>query len=380
MCFQSQTKTFHTKCCRWARAPREEDDSDPDAIFSSSRRPTSLRMLPAMVSLKSYTLLGAITRDRQHALQRYGHALPAPNTSLTSLQPECAAKDVSSTSLRLARGTPEIVSLHTRSTRPGVTGGLGVSKSEGLLCSVDNSTSATFPLIGDLTNIRDIARTDDAERYLSCDGDDSCLGVCLDGAERKSRRRIGERKTCDAERCGSRNCRGSTSGARQSASPQRHQQALSMNTASFLFSTDIDRRDQCYRHYPRSRPRLTLRSRQLKNEVGEGSAVQAGRRGKADKSQHGGDATAEMTRVEFIDLTEVKKILLKERNPGRAGDRRGVVAGPGCASLRRTGRQTVARGWDGQAPCGRLSHSARPFLAVGLPVSVVSPPCDKQTA
>ena len=186
--------------------------------------------------------------------------------------------------------------------------------------------------------------------------------------------------------------------AAEAAAAERQQQSLSMNRASLLFSQEVDMREQRYRQYIQTRARLASKNRQYLHQPDADTLGAAGQRtlhsgrGRGGSRDHkdggrvrsGGPAApgADVTSsVQFIDLTEVKQILIKDRKSARNVERKTVVAGlaspeTGSTSAGVSGRggmvamasNAAYRHFGGKAAVSKVYTGS--FLTVGVPIPI----------
>ena len=167
---------------------------------------------------------------------------------------------------------------------------------------------------------------------------------------------------------------------RSASSSERQQHALPMSMASLLFSKDVDMREQRYRQFSKKPTRLTFKAKQYLQLPREASSAQTGKE-RDDKSKEGSGARigapADVTCVQFIDFTEVKHILLKDKKPPKSAEpRKTIVADRSEIASAVSGRLGVALASGaahrhfGVRSVGKLYRGS--FLTVGVPITIKS--------
>lgn len=153
---------------------------------------------------------------------------------------------------------------------------------------------------------------------------------------------------CSKGQCCKRSCTGSGHSNRNTSpsSPERQQQSMPMRAASLLFSDNVDLRDYRYNYLRKHRANTHISHRSAKDANSDDGSKDCKRQVKAVEKQ------TELTPVQFIDLTDVKEVLLRERRSKTGGEQRSTKSGS-------------ARG-KGMRIRGKLF--SRPFNPIGLPL------------
>ncbi|KAL8562028.1 hypothetical protein ACOMHN_031799 [Nucella lapillus] len=334
---------------QWARVPRP-DDSDGD-VTNTSRKPISMRMFTVTGSLKSYTLMNAIVRDKRSPIQNFADLfqtsyasqpssfLASPQEGTSEGKPSKFPRSLSDTVLtrngftkttELSSQCPESqifppIGDSRAQTAPNVSKGVGFSRefvsapTEGIDCS-----SASQPSFG-------------CERLLG-----------VDVKRRPVNYMMPRRLHCSSSFCGN----------PSSSSPAlRPLQALSINTASLLYTSAIDMRNQYYDQLIHRHPRGLFIKATQHPDTKEGTKSKTVRL--CDGRENGEIRGREVTRVEFIDFSEVRSGI----QSGKEGERRISMKKGGEAGVR-SGRASRRAACDADPRHGRVN--AGHFLAVGM--------------
>ncbi|KAL8577134.1 hypothetical protein ACOMHN_052436 [Nucella lapillus] len=368
---------------QWARLPREEDpDSD---VTTGTRRSASLRMPSATGSIKSYTLMHAIARDKTSPIDNYAGLVHYMKTgaggdgsfnsparrgpSLADAHRTCPGGGGSKSAIipgRAGDGLPPILRARTAlgtTTRPEQTcpqRSCSVQTSprsdRDRYSSFSSAAAAAYPVVDSA------CQEDDGEVSSCCSSDD--------------------KKLLSMPRFLSKKDRSLTSVGGQSKHSRCPPKSLSLNIASLLFSEELDGKSGYRQQITQKRPQTTTKQQRnrSKNEY-DLSKIPS-----SNKNKNGGGDTKskppEMTCVEFIDLAEVKKLLLKdgrsqeskETAPGNATERAGLVHTPKTDIVFTPSQQRVAcsaaqRHYGGKT-FGKLYDGRNASTSVGLPLTI----------
>ncbi|XP_076472856.1 uncharacterized protein LOC143302189 [Babylonia areolata] len=322
---------------QWARLPREED---PDNDFSLvTRRSASVRALSATGSLKSYTLMNAIARDKHSPIDNYASLVHYMRTGTAA----GAGDGVAANNLLAKRGQSPTESAQRIRLQGGSKSASTSGRNTGdNLPPILSSSSRAKTALG--TSIHAAGATASHQRRHCAvqtsprpgeQGSDSpaCFvtssgcqedGVCCCSGEKKQEKK--KKQQMAVSEHPSKKHRSLPSAGGTFRYTHRPSKALSLNIASLLFSDEGDSRQG---HHHRYHQQVIQQRHHVASHTRHGNRAKSDGDISKRNNQQGGDPKIrppEMTSAQFIDLTEVKKLLLRDtgsggESQGAAGDR-----------------------------------------------------------
>ncbi|KAK7499094.1 hypothetical protein BaRGS_00009641 [Batillaria attramentaria] len=312
---------------RWARLPRDGDPLSEDT--SSTRRPMTLRALQYSGSLKAASLIPTIVRNNPDFLEAGSTACLNFKAGVAPTPPFPSFPASDTVALAESRRQAEVTS-----SRPTTREDSGAS------VTLSTRVAEYLPF---LTTER--KHTGGKRVNLVATSENTCPSEAQLPCHRRVVSGAGGVRVAFQER-------------------QQNVQSLPMSRASLLFSQEVDMRSHRYQFFSR-------RIHPLRNMPKSSSSEE-------NCAKDGKEKQTELRRVQFIDLAEVRKVLLQERGCSQqkarheqemdTGEvtRSSVTASAPVLRGRLHGRVgggycNVRRGAQGTLPL-------QPFIPIGLPV------------